>query len=69
VDEVKSEQLTKPGVRRAILVIIAAVLVMSPAFISRSLINRLSAELPEVAIVALAIFLVGMYLLLKTVRD
>jgi len=66
---VKSEQLAKPGVRKAILVIIAAVLIMSPAFISRSLLNRLSMQLPEVAIVALAIFLIGMYLLMKAVRD
>lgn len=65
----KSEQLAKPGVRKAILVIIAAVLIMSPAFISRSLLNRLSMQLPEVAIVALAIFLIGMYLLMKAVRD
>jgi uncharacterized membrane protein len=69
VDEVKSGELAKPGVRKAILVIIGAVLMMSPAFISRSLLNRLSLELPEVAIVALAIFLVGVYLLLKAVRD
>ena len=65
----KSEQLAKPGVRKAILVIIAAVLIMSPAFISRSLLNRLSMQLPEIAIVALAIFLIGMYLLMKAVRD
>ena len=69
MDDVKSEELAKPGVRKAILVIIAAVLLMSPAFISRSLLNRLPLELPEVAMAALAIFLVGVCLLLKSVRD
>ena len=62
----KSELATRPGVRKAIIVIIAAVLIMSPAFISRTMVNRLpSLPQPEIAIVALAVFLVGMYLLVK----
>ena len=62
--------LTKQrGVRDALLVVIAAVLMFSPTFVARMVYHRLGADISVIALMALAIFLVGAFMLLKFVRE
>ena len=63
-----SEQTKKFGVRKALLVVIATVLIISPAYVAKTLLNRITLDISMVALVALAMLVVGMYLLLKLAR-
>lgn len=62
--------LTKQqGIRDALLVVIAAALMFSPTFIARMVYHRLGADISIIALMALAIFLIGTFMLLKVVKD
>ena len=69
VKHLTTDQTKKTGVRESILVILAAVLMFSPTFIAARLYHRLSADISILAIMALAIFLVGTFLLLRFVKE
>ncbi|HUO41821.1 MAG TPA: hypothetical protein VMU35_02515 [Methylomirabilota bacterium] len=62
--------LTKQqGIRDALLVVIAAALMFSPTFIARMVYHRLGADISIIALMALAIFLIGTFMLLKVAKD
>jgi len=62
--------LTKQqGIRDALLVVIAAALMFSPTFIARIVYHRLGADISIIALMALAIFLIGTFMLLKVAKD
>ena len=62
--EVKQTKL-----RQAFLVIVAAALMFSPTFIARIVDHRLGADISIVAVMSLALFLVGTFLLLKVLKS
>jgi hypothetical protein len=55
--------------RQVFLVIAAAALMFSPTFIARTVYHRLGGDISMVAIMALALFLVGAIILLKVVKE
>jgi len=62
--------LTKDrGIRNTLLVIVAAALMFTPTFIARTVYHRLGADISVIALMALAIFLVGTFMLLRVVKD
>ena len=62
--------LTKDrGIRNTLLVIVAAALMFTPTFIARTVYHRLGADISVIALMALAIFLVGTFTLLRVVKD
>jgi hypothetical protein len=62
-------QIKQTGIREALLVIVAAALMFSPTFIARSAYHRLGADISILAVLALAIFLVGAFILLRVVKE
>jgi polyferredoxin len=52
-----------------VIVFIGAVLMFSPVFVAKSLIERFGFDISLVAIGALAVFLIGTYLVLQFARD
>ena len=69
VKHLTTEQTKKSGIRESVLVIVAVVLMFSPTFIAGRLYHRLGADISILAIMALAIFLVGTFLLLRFVKE
>lgn len=62
--------LTKDrGIRNTLLVIVAAALMFTPTFLARTVYHRLGADISVIALMALAIFLVGTFMLLRVVKD
>ena len=62
--------LTKDrGIRNTLLVIVAAALMFTPTFIARTVYHRLGADISVIALMALAIFLVGTFVLLRVVKE
>ena len=63
----------EPGKKRGfldvLLVLVAAALVMSPSYLSLVLLHRLKLDISIVAVMALALFLVGAFLLVKIVKE
>jgi len=59
----------KRGIADVFMVIIAAVLVVSPSFLASIELRRLSIGLPIVAISSLALFLIGVFLLVRILKD
>ena len=59
----------KRGVRDALIVLIAAALMMSPSYIGNIALHLLKLGISEVALMALVLFLIGAFLLLKVVRE
>ena len=51
------------------LAIVAAALIMSPSYLSRILLHRLNIDVSILAVMSLALFLVGVFLLVKVLRD
>ena len=66
---VEQEPEKKRGFRDVLLVLVAAALIMSPSYLSLVLLHRLKLDISIVAVVALALFLVGAFLLVKVVRE
>lgn len=65
----EQEPEKKRGFRDVLLVLVAAALIMSPSYLSLVLLHRLKLDISIVAVVALALFLVGAFLLVKVVRE
>ncbi len=59
----------KRGILDAVLVLAAAALIMSPSYVSLILLHRLNLDISIVALMALAMFLVGVFLLVRVLRD
>jgi hypothetical protein len=59
----------KSSVRNALLVVVAAALIMSPSYFSLLALHRTQLGVSVVAPIALALFLVGAFLLVKVVKD
>lgn len=66
---VEQEPEKKRGFRDVLLVLVAAALVMSPSYLSLVLLHRLKLDISIVAVMALALFLVGAFLLVKVVKE
>jgi len=62
-------QTRKRGVRDVGIVIIAAALVMIPSFVGRIELNRVKLPISVTAVTALLLFLVGVFLLMKVLKD
>ena len=69
VNKLTTDQTKQRGVRDALLVVVAAALMFSPTFIARSAYHRIGGDISVIAIMALAIFLVGTFILLKIVKE
>ncbi len=59
----------KRGMRDVLLAVVAAVLIMSPSYLSRIVIHRVNIDVSILAVMSLALFLVGVFVLLKVLRD
>lgn len=59
----------KRGFRDVLLVLVAAALIMSPSYLGLVLLHRLKLDVSLVAVMALALFLVGAFLLVKVVKE
>ena len=66
---VEQEPEEKRGFRDVLLVLIAAVLIISPSYLSLFVLHRLKLDISLVAVMALALFLVGAFLLVKVVKE
>jgi len=55
--------------RQFLLVIAATALMFSPTFVASMVYHRLGGDISMVAIMALASFLVGVFILLKVVKE
>ncbi len=55
--------------RDVALVVVAATLIMSPSYLSRIISHRLSIDFSILAVMSLGLFLAGIFLLLKVLRD
>lgn len=66
---VEQEPEKKRGFRDALLVLVAAALIMSPSYLSLILLHRLKLDISLVAVMALALFLVGVFFLVKIVKE
>jgi len=62
-------QPRKRGVRDVIIGILSAAMIMSPAYLAEILMSRLRIEISLAAIVSLGIFLVGVFLLVRLLKD
>jgi hypothetical protein len=62
-------QPRKRGVRDVIVGILSAAMIMSPAYLAEILMSRLRIEISLAAIVSLGIFLVGVFLLVRLLKD
>lgn len=59
----------KRGFRDVLLILLAAALIMSPSYLSLIAFHRLKLDISIVAVMALALFLVGTFLLVKVVKE
>jgi hypothetical protein len=59
----------KRGVRDVVLAVVAAALIMSPSYLSRIISRRTSVDLSILGVMSLGLFLVGVFLLVKVLRD
>ena len=66
---VDQEPEKKRGFLDVLLVLVAAALIMSPSYLSLLLLHRLKVDVSIVAVIALALFLVGAFLLVKIVKE
>lgn len=66
---VEQEPEKKRGFRDVLLVLVAAALIISPSYLSLVLLHRLKLDISLVAVMALALFLVGAFLLVKVVKE
>ena len=66
---VEQEPEKKRGFLDVLLVLVAAALVISPSYLSLVLLHRLKLDISLVAVMALALFLVGAFLLVRLVRE
>ena len=59
----------KRGFRDVLLILVAAALIMSPSYLSLVVLHRLKLDISIVAVMALALFLFGAFLLVKVTKE
>jgi hypothetical protein len=52
-----------------VMAVVAVVLIMSPSYLADILIRRVKVPIAGVAVASLALFLVGVYLVVRLVKD
>jgi len=67
--EITQTATSKRGLKNVILALVAAALIMSPSYLAAQMTSRLKLDISIVAIVSLAIFLVGLLVLVKVLKD
>jgi hypothetical protein len=67
--EITQTATSKRGLKNVILALLAAALIMSPSYLAAQMTSRLKLDISIVAIVSLAIFLVGLLVLVKVLKD
>jgi hypothetical protein len=55
--------------RDVIMVLVAAALIVSPSYLSSIILHHLKLDISIVVVIALALFLVGVFLLVTVLRD
>jgi len=69
VEQLTSQQSRKSELEKVFLVIVAAVIVFSPGYVSRILLHRSNLGLIAIVPIALALFLIGVFLLLRVSKE
>ena len=64
-----TSETNRGNIRQVLLVILAVGLMFSPTFVARTVYHRLGADISMVAVMALALFLVGTFILLRVVKE
>jgi len=59
----------KPGFINALMIVVAAALMISPSYVGGYLLGRGRLSISLVALLSLAMFLVGAFLMLKLLKD
>jgi hypothetical protein len=59
----------KRGMMHVLAALLGGALVMSPSYLADIMLNRLKLHIAEVAVISLVLFLVGIYLVVKLVKD
>ena len=62
-------QLRKRGVRDVILGVVSAAMIMAPSYLADIMVGRLKIQISFAAILALAMFAVGVLLLVRLLKD
>jgi hypothetical protein len=65
----ESTGLKKRGYVSALLIVVAAALIISPAYVSGYLASRGRISVPILALLSLAMFLVGAFLMIRLLRE
>ena len=69
VNKLTAEQTTQHGIRQVLLVMAATALMFSPTFVARMVYRRLGGDISMIAIMALALFLIGAIILIQAVKE
>ena len=67
--ETSQAQPRKRGVRDVMVALVSVVMIMSPSYLADILLNRLKIPIAAAAIFALAVFLIGIFLLIRLLKD
>ena len=59
----------KRGIRQVVMAVVAAALVISPSFLAKILLSHTKIDISTIAIVSLALFLVGAYLIVTLLKE
>jgi hypothetical protein len=62
-------QPRKRGVRDVIIGVVSAAMIMSPSYLADILMSRAKVAISIAAVVALAVFLVGVFLMIRLLKD
>ena len=62
-------QPRKRGLDDAMVALVSVVMIMSPSYLADILMSRLKVPIAAAAVLALAVFLVGIFLLFRLLRD
>jgi hypothetical protein len=62
-------QPRKRGVRDAVIALLAAALIIGPSYLASIMESRLKIDISIVAVMSLAFFLVGVFLLVRLLKD
>ena len=58
----------KRGIRDAVVAVLAAALIMSPSYFASITVHRFNVDITVAAVTALALFLVGVFLLFRLLK-
>jgi len=67
--KVAQMQPRKRGFNDAMVAIVSVVMIMSPSYLADLLMSKLKVPISAAAIVALVVFLVGIFLLIRLLRE